>query len=120
MDIVTIGNQAISILVPAICIMLVELLRRRLGLEKMKKVQAELETKQSLAILAVKFAAQAYRDLNGPQKYSQAAIWLTNQIQKLGMKVTPSELKGLIESALRMIKDEFGEEWAKVFKTEGR
>jgi len=116
MDIVTIGNQAIAILVPALCLMFIELLRRRLGLENIKKIQAELETKQNLAILAVKFAAQAYQDLGGPQKYSHAALWLTNQVQKIGLNITPSEIKGLIEAALRIIKDEFGEEWAKVVK----
>lgn len=113
---VNIGYQVLAVLIPALCFMGIELLRRKLGLENMKKVQAELETKEKLAILAVKFAAQAYWDLGGPQKYTHAAIWLTNQAQRIGLKFTPSELKGLIEAALRMIKDQFGEEWAKAIK----
>ena len=116
MDIVTIGNQAIAILVPALCLMLIELMRRRLGLENVKKIQAELKTKQELAVMVVKFVAQAYQDLNGVQKYNQAALWLTNQVQALGFKTTPTEIKGLIEAALRNIKDVLGEEWAKVVK----
>lgn len=109
---VGIGYQALGILIPALCAIAIELLRRRLGLEKIRKIQEELKAKQQLAILTVKFVEQAYKDLHGEEKYNQAAEWLSARIQELGLHITQDEVKGLIEAALRMVKDELGEEWA--------
>lgn len=112
MDITSIGYQALGILVPALCLMAVELLRRKLGLEAMRKVQAELYTKQELAGLAVRMVEQAYKDLHGQEKYDQAATWLAARAGERRIKMSADEAKGLIESAIRMTKDEFGEQWA--------
>ncbi len=108
-----IGYQILGILVPALCAMLIEWLRRRLGLEKMKKINQELQTKQELAKLGVRFVEQTYKDLRGKDKYNQAAAWLAARIKDRGMQVTAEEIKGLIEAAIRMAKDEFGEKWGK-------
>lgn len=91
-------------------------LKQKFGTEKLKKFQSELELKQDLAILAVKFAEQAYRDLKGQQKYDHAAAWLASRASFLDLKITEDEIKGLIEAALRSLKDEFGEEWAEAVK----
>jgi len=88
-------------------------LRKRLGIEGLKKIEVELATKQELAALAVRFVEQVYRDLRGEEKYQKAAEWLAARAGELGLKITPEEIKGLIEAALRTFKDEFGEEWAK-------
>ena len=88
-------------------------LKKRLGVEGLNRVKAELETKQELATLAVRFVEQVYRDYKGEEKYNKAAEWLSNRVAELGLKITPDEIKGLIEAALRTFKDEFGEEWAK-------
>lgn len=88
-------------------------LRKRLGVEGMKRIEAELATKQELAALAVRFVEQVYRDLHGEEKYTKAAEWLAARAGELGLTVTADEVKGLIEAALRAFKDEFGEEWAK-------
>ncbi len=117
-DFVLIGYNALGILVPALCLIIIELLRRKLGLEKMKKIQYELATKQELASLAVKFAEHAFTGLRGQEKFDQAAIWLAARAQERGLIVTPDEIQGLLEAALRMIKDEFGEQWAKELKKE--
>jgi len=90
--------------------------RKRLGVEGMKRIEAELATKQELAALAVRFVEQVYRDLQGEQKYQKAAEWLAARAAELGLVVTADEIKGLIEAALRAFKDKFGEEWAKVVK----
>ncbi len=87
-------------------------LRKRIGVEGMNRIGAELATKQKLAALAVRFVDQAYRDLHGEAKYQKAAEWVVARAMELGLKVTPEEIKGLIEAALREIKDEFGNEWA--------
>ncbi|NSW82506.1 MAG: phage holin [Syntrophothermus sp.] len=87
--------------------------RKRLGVEGMKRIEAELAAKQELAALAVRFVEQVYKDIHGEAKYQKAAEWLAARAGELGLKITPEEIKGLIEAALRTFKDEFGEEWAK-------
>jgi len=109
----SLAYDALALLIPALVVISIELLRRRLGLERIKKIQEELATKQELAKIAVKFAAQAYKDLGGPGKFEEAADWLASQALAIGIKISADEIKGLIEWALREIKDELGEEWAK-------
>jgi LL-H family phage holin len=103
----------LAILIPLLAGFIIEFIRRRLGVEKMKQIQEELAAKQELATLAVRFVEQVYKDLHGPDKYQKAAEWLAARAGELGIKVTPDEIKGLIEAALRELKDAFGEEWAK-------
>jgi len=90
----------------------VALLRKRLGVEGMKRIEAELSTKQELAALAVRFVEQVYRDFCSEEKYQKAAEWLAGRAKELGFSLTPDEIKGLIEATLRAFKDEFGEQWA--------
>lgn len=104
--------NALGILIPALCLIAIELLRRKLGLEKMRRLQRELQIKLELAALAVKMVEQSYRDLKGPDKYNEAANWLMDRSCERGIKVSPNEIRGLIEAALRITKDEFGEQWA--------
>jgi len=89
-------------------------LRKKLGVEGMKKIESELETKQELAALAVRFVEQVYRELHGEEKYQKAAEWLASRAEEHGLKLTADEIKGLIEAALRSFKDEFGEQWAEL------
>ena len=103
----------LAILIPVLAALAVEYIRRRLGTEKMRKVQEELAAKQELATLAVRFVEQVYKDLHGPDKYQKAAEWLAARAQEHGLKLTADEIKGLIEAALRQLKDAFGNEWAK-------
>ncbi len=94
----------------------VAFIRKKIGTEGMQKIELELSLKQELAMLAVRFVEQVYKDFKGEEKYSFAAIWLVNRIGELGLKISESEVKGLIEAALRTFKDEFGEQWAKTKK----
>lgn len=91
-------------------------LRKKLGVEKMRGIQEELTTKQVLAEAAVRFVEQAYTDLHGQDKYQKAADWLAKVASDKGIKITADEVKGLIESSLRLMKDKFGEEWANAVK----
>lgn len=111
---IDLSYSVLSILIPALCAIAIELLRRKLGLENIKKVQHELNNKKELAHLAVKFVEQAYKDLKGQEKCDKAAEWLTARIQEQGIKVSAEEVIGLIEAAIRMAKDEFGEQWGKI------
>lgn len=88
-------------------------LRKRLGVEGMQRIETELALKQELALLAVRFAEQAFQDLKGQEKYDKAADWLANRSEEVRLSITAEEIKGLIEAALRAFKDEFGEEWAR-------
>lgn len=109
----TLASDLLAVLIPALVSFALEYLRRKLGTEKMLQIQEELAAKQDLALLAVRFVEQVYTELHGEEKYKAAAKWLAEQAQKRGLKLTDTEIEGLIESALRMLKDEFGEQWAK-------
>lgn len=87
-------------------------LQKKLGIEGMRRIEAELVTKQELAALAVRFVEQAYRNLHGEDKYNEAAIWMVNRAAEIGIEMDLDEVKGLIEAALRSFKDAFGEEWS--------
>ena len=99
-------------LITLVAAFLVQWLRRCLGVEGMKRIELELKSKQQLAAMAVRFVEQFYRDLNGTTKYNEAAMWLSERLKELGFKISDEEIRGLIESALRSFKDEFGEQWA--------
>ena len=111
--IMTIIENLLIILVTLAAAFVVAYLKRRLGVEGMQKIEKELALKQELAILAVRFIEQVYPALDGPEKYSRAALWLSARLEEKGLSVGPDEIKGLVESALRTLKDEFGNEWAK-------
>ncbi len=110
--IVEAARAALAVIIPIGAAYVVELLRRKVGVERLRRVQQELEAKRELATLAVKFAEQAFRDYGGDKKFLAAADWLTERARSLGLNVTEDEVEGLIESALREIKDALGEEWA--------
>jgi LL-H family phage holin len=109
---IKIAMDVLAVLIPALVALFMEYLRRQLGTEKLKQIQNELILKQDLAILAVKFIEQAVKEAKGEEKYLQAADWLSIQLAQHGIKVSSDELRGLIESALRTIKDEMGEQWS--------
>jgi LL-H family phage holin len=111
--IIQVALDVMAILIPILAALFMELIRRKLGTENLKQVQEELAAKQELAMLAVRFVEQVYVDLYGPEKYSKAAEWLSTRLLAKGLDVSAGEIKGLIEAALRELKDSFGEEWAK-------
>jgi LL-H family phage holin len=93
--------------------LVVELIRRKLGTEKMRKIQTELEMKQELALVAVKAVEQLWvGKIKGPEKVSKAAVIIAKQAARIGLTIPPDEIEALIEWAVRTMKDEFGEEWA--------
>ena len=109
--------EALSILLPAaatvLAVMAVGWIRERIGVEGMEKVEMELYAKQELARLAVRSVEQVYRDIGGAKKLDHALNWLGYQLKERGFKLDDDEMRGLIEAALREMKDAFGEEWAR-------
>jgi hypothetical protein len=110
--IVNMAYDILSILLPVLAVMLAEWLRRKIGVERLARIQRELETKKELAALAVKFVEQAYVDYDGEDKYLNAMKWLNQRAYELGINISIEEAQGLIEATLRAFKDEFGDGWA--------
>ena len=106
-------QNALMLLIAAAVALLMEVLRRQLGFDTMRKIELELQLEQDLALVAVKYAEQAYRGSTGPAKYVHASEWLSTVLEARGMRVSPENLRVLIEWALREIRDEFGDQWGK-------
>jgi LL-H family phage holin len=116
--IMELAYNVLLILVTAGVGLLVELIRRKLGTENMRKIKSELETKQELALVAVKAVEQLWTGkLKGERKVAKAAEYISAQAEKIGLKISQYEIELLIEWAVRTMKDEFGEEWGKAAAT---
>lgn len=107
-------NDILALLIPVLVAALVELVRRKIKAEQLQYIALQMEQKKALAILAVKFVEQTYRGLHGEEKYNEAAKWLSERSAEYGIKISDVEIKGLIEAALREIKDHFGEHWSQL------
>lgn len=110
---VNILSGVIVMAIPPLVVLSIEFLRRRLGTERLRRIQDEWDTKRDLATAAVRFAEQAYKTLDGPGKFQKASEFLAREAQKYGLQITSEEVKVLIESSLRMLKDQFADQWAK-------
>lgn len=106
-------QQLLWILVTIGVGLVITLLQKKLGIEKMKKIQIELESKKNLVSIAVKFIQQAYEDLDGEEKLELAIDWLSEEFAKKGVNVSDEEIEGLIESTLKQLKLEFKDSWKK-------
>ena len=119
-QILKISIDLLAVLIPLFVGFLTKYVKDKLGTENLIKLKAEFEAKKIFAMVAVQFVEQVYNQLDGPQKYEKAAEWLTARLNEKGMNFTQEEIRGLIESALRIMKDSFGEEWAKIGDQKGR
>lgn len=110
--------DALAILITVVVAMLIGLLKKKLGVEGLKKVQEELTAKQELALLAVKAVEQLWGGvLHGDEKVEKATEIISEQATKIGLNISSEEIRTLIEWAVRTMKDEFGEEWANATKS---
>jgi Bacteriophage holin of superfamily 6 (Holin_LLH) len=67
--------------------------------------------KKTYADRAVRFVEDAFADIKGSDKYNEAAKWIVERLAKWHIKVTEDEVKGLIESALHRMKQEYEKQW---------
>ena len=81
-------------------------IRRRTSDEEMEAVRAIVED-------GVLFVQQAYRHLDGEDKYNMAVLSITSILKQKGIKIKDDELKMLIESILKRLKGEWGDLWDK-------
>lgn len=91
----------------------VALLKKQLGVEKLKQIEAELTAKQEIVDTVVLFVQQVYAAYDGEEKYKMALVRATDLMNKKGLKVTPEELESLIESSVKLMKKAFGDTWKK-------
>ncbi|MEW6726920.1 MAG: phage holin, LLH family [Bacillota bacterium] len=109
MDWTPVYNAVINLLAALIgvaAVYAIGYLRTRIGAEKFEQLRM-------LSELAVKYAEQAFPDLKGEAKYEKAAEWLAVEARKVGVRVTETQVRGLIEATLRELKDVYGENcWA--------
>lgn len=111
--IVQLAYNVLSILIPILAALAVEFLRRKLSTERIKRIQEELAAKQELALLAVKAVEQLWGGiLHGEEKVQKATEIISQQAAKVGLAISPEEIRTMIEWAVRTMKDEFGENWA--------
>lgn len=60
---------------------------------------------------AVRYAQQLYHEEGGEVKYEQALEQVVSILSKYGIELTEEELAFYIESILKKVKDEVGENW---------
>ena len=92
---------------------LVAYLKKKIGVEKLRKLQKESEFIKEVVMAGVKYAEMRFET---GQKLDEASQWITNRLNEKGLSVSKEEVDGLIESSLRDIKDEFGENWGEAVK----
>jgi len=107
-----VAYNAAVIIIPTAIAMGAELLRRKLGTEKLRTLRNELETKKTLGIMAVRYVEQAYKDQHGQDKYDLAADWLASKARQHGLKLTADEVEALIESSIKALKEACSLEWS--------
>ncbi len=73
--------------------------------------------KEDVVKQAVLYIQQEYETLGGPDKLQKAIAWATAQLNAKGIQVTPDEIAGLIGTALKLLKKDFGDERAKQVDT---
>lgn len=114
-SILRLAHDVLAVLATAAVAMLIGWLKKRLGVEGLKKIREQLRAKQEVALLAVKVVEQLWGGvLHGDEKVQKAAEIISRQAARIGLSMSADEIRTLIEWAVRTMKDEFGEEWARV------
>lgn len=104
-QIITLSVDVSAILIPALAGWGIAYLNKKIGSEKISQAKDQIETRQGLAWDAVNFVEQAYKDLDGPAKFQKAAEWLAKEAKNIGIAMTADQIKGVIESAVKLMKN---------------
>lgn len=104
----------ISILSAILAAYMIQWVKNKAGTEKFKQVQEKLYIIEGIAIEAVKFAEQQGIDIGtkGEKKLKIACEWMALRLIEEGIDIRPDQIEGFIKSALREIKDTWGNEWS--------
>jgi len=101
----------LSAIVSFVAVMAGRFLDRLAKTKEGEKAFALIKLKKELAIGAVQYAEEKFRNLKGPEKYRQAFQWLSERFCQYGLDIDPDDLDGLIHDALMDLRNEFGREW---------
>jgi len=105
-DLITqIGLDMLAVLIPALVTLGIAYLKKKLDVATYDKIKTQLETKSGLAWTAVTFVEQVYTELSGAEKYEKAAEWLATEAKAIGIDLTTDQIKGLVESAVKLMND---------------
>jgi Arc/MetJ-type ribon-helix-helix transcriptional regulator len=104
-------SLALQLLLPIIAASVVAFIWKLVGAEGMRKIEHELSSKSEYVKIGVRLIEQVYKDLKGQEKADKAFEWITARLNENGIHFTEEELRGMIESAVRQFKDEFGDNW---------
>lgn len=101
MDWATLGNQLLDILLPILATFLTGLFTY-IGtrLKKVYEEKVNTETAKNVVEDAVRFVAQVYKDLKGPEKLEKATAQVVEILQSKGISMSEAEINMLIESAV--------------------
>jgi hypothetical protein len=110
---VDLAFQILALLIPAVVALLLELLRRKIGIERLRQADTEYNRKKDLVETGVLFVQQSFEHLDGPAKYQEALKFTAKQFHANGLKVDEEEIASLIEATVKLLKSEFGEQWKK-------
>ncbi|MGI6453005.1 MAG: phage holin, LLH family [Syntrophomonadaceae bacterium] len=104
---IPLAYDILAVLIPALVALGIELLRRRIGVEKLQRIQQELQANQQMALLVVKSIEQIWSDkLDGSQKLDEALKLMTQMAAQKGINLKPEEVRMLIEWAVKLMKEE--------------
>lgn len=68
--------------------------------------------KGKMALFAVQFVEETYKDLDGKAKFAKAVDWFVNQLQNVGIKnITDEEAKGFIQASVKEMRQVFNKEY---------
>jgi len=109
-------GYTLYLLIIALAGMVVEWIRQKIGVEKMKAVSTTLLAHQELFMMGVSVVEQKYKLLHGQEKVNEAIGIILKEAQERGVEITYSQVTDGIEWAVRTFKDQFGEDWAGVVK----
>ena len=89
----------------------IALVKKQLGVTKMKQLSAEFANKQEIVNTVVLFVQQVYAASDGAKKYEIALTTATNWLKEKNITMSTGELQSLIESNVLLLKKEFVDDW---------
>jgi hypothetical protein len=103
--------ELITLLATILAGLAVQYLRKKIGVEKLNAIEAELAAKQEIVDTVVLFVQQVYEEYDGETKYARALSVASEWLTEKGFTVTNAELQSLIEASVKALKKEFAEQW---------
>ena len=91
-------------------------LKKKVGVENLKKINTELQTNQELARLAILYVQKNFKNADDETKFNEAYIALSEMLGSKGITMSETEIKVLIEGVLKVLKKQFGDAWKEEVK----